>query len=139
VLTVAGLALGVGALAALTVGSVHLARQTTAVTDPAQVHADEMDAHYYQCLNTQARSLVHPGEPVRLTGSLAAVVTLGKVLGGWAVLTTSDHAVQLTLLPTQAGGCYGFVVAGTFPGATGVSPIERLGHGASVRGTMPAI
>ena len=117
VLAVAGLALGLAALVTLAVGSVHLAHQTTAVTDPAQVHSYQMDSHYYACLDTQARSLIHPGQPVRLTGNLPAVVTLGKVVGGWAVLTTSDHVVQLTLLPAQAGGCYGFVVVGRFPDA----------------------
>jgi hypothetical protein len=134
-----GLVIGLGALATLAVGSVHLARQTTSVTDPAQVRADRVDARYYQCLDTQARSLVRPGQEVRLIGDLASVVTLGKAVGGWTVLATGPHVVQLSLRPARTGGCDGVVVAGRFPAAGDGPAVERLGHGARATATMPAV
>lgn len=129
-----GLALGLGALVALAAGSVHLARQTTSVTAPAQVRQDTRDADYYRCLTVQAQSLVRPGQTVRVEGDLSTIVTLGKVVGGWTAWSGQPHLVQLSLEPVPTGGCLGVAVVARFPSAGGGPPVVRVGHGASLSG-----
>ncbi len=135
---VVGLAVGLGALGALALGSTAVARRTSALQSPAQIRADTLDARYYDCLATQAHSLVRPGQGVNLyDNGLGDFVTLAKTVAGWTTLTANPHDVQLVLRPVTTGGCRGSAVVALVPGPAGTPPTVRVGRGASLPGPPP--
>ena len=104
-------------------------------------HDASVDDAFYACIDTQARSLVRPGQTVALGGdNLADVVTMIKGFGSW--VTVADPAsradVVLTLHDGAAGPgtCLGTRVVGTWRGPGGRTMV-RLGTGASVAGQGP--
>jgi hypothetical protein len=104
-------------------------------------HDASVDDAFYACIDTQARSLVRPGQTVALGGdNLADVVTMIKGFGSW--ITVADPAsgadVTLTLHDGAAapGTCLGTRVVGTSRGPGGRTTV-RLGSGASVAGQGP--
>lgn len=71
--------------------------------------------------------------------NVGTTVTLGKVLGAWAVLERTRRLAQVyvTLVPRSGpGACLGSVVEGRFPGPRGPGTVVRVGSGAAVPGTV---
>ena len=100
-----------------------------------------VDDAFYACIDTQAHSLVGPGQTVALGGdNLADVVTMLKGFGAW--VTVADPAsgadVVLTLHdgPGAPGTCLGTRVVATYRGPDGRTTV-RLGTGAQVAGQGP--
>ncbi len=105
------------------------------------VHDASVDNAFYACLDTQARSLVRPGQTVTLGGTnLADVVTMIKGFGAWVTVAdgASDADVTLTLHngPGGPGTCLGTTVVATSRGTDG-RPVIRVGTGAQVPGDGP--
>jgi hypothetical protein len=105
------------------------------------VHDASVDNAFYACLDTQAHSLVHPGQTVTLgDDDLGDVVTMIKGFGSW--VTVADPAsradVVLTLHNGTAGPgtCLGTTVVGTFRSPGGHVTV-RVGTGAEVPGQGP--
>jgi hypothetical protein len=96
---------------------------------------------YYDCLDTQTRSLVSPEQPVTIgAANLGDFVTLIQAVGSWVTVATShlEAVPQLSLRTgvTGPGTCRGTVVvsSSTRPGHP---PTVRVGSGASVAGEGP--
>lgn len=105
------------------------------------MHNAAVDDAFYACLDTQAHSLVRPGQTVALGGTnLADTVTMIKGFGAW--VTVADPAsradVVLTLQdgPGAPGTCLGTRVVATSRSADG-QVSQRLGTGAQVPGQGP--
>ncbi len=99
-----------------------------------------IDDQYYQCLDTQARSLISPNQPIAIdTGNLGDFISLLKAIGSWATFSDSSSSapVKLSLRTIRgSGGCRGSVVVADFASPhQGVSP--RVGTGASMPGHGP--
>ncbi|MHB1777224.1 MAG: hypothetical protein ACYCU7_14715 [Acidimicrobiales bacterium] len=129
-------AVGVVAVVGLGAGAVHGARSAASLAGARSVAAANLDDRYYDCLTTQARSLVPPGRRVVIsTANLANWGTLGKAVAGWAVVTRHRRrAVAVLSLAADhgPGACLGSVVVARY--ADGA---VRRGHGASVPGPGP--
>ncbi len=132
----AGTAVGVVAFLCLAVGAVHGVRTTAALSDGAAVASGRLDVAYYDCLATQAHSLVGPGQTVVLSmANPGDWATLGKVVAPWARVSrdAGRATAVLSLEPKPGpGSCLGDVVVARYPsGAT------RRGTGASLPGSGP--
>jgi len=141
VVTVASALVAAVALVALAGQAVRGNRTVDAQLSARAVHDASVDDAFYACLDTQAHSLVRPGQSVALGGdNLADVVTMIKGFGSW--ITVADPAsgadVVLTLHDGAAapGTCLGTRVVGTSRGPGGRTTV-RLGTGASVAGQGP--
>ena len=105
------------------------------------VHDAALDDAFYACLDTQAHSLVRPGQSVTLgVDNLADVVTMIKGFGSW--VTVADPASRADVVLTHHDGtagpgtCMGTTVVGTFRGPHGHDTV-RIGTGAQVPGQGP--
>jgi hypothetical protein len=134
---VAGLVIGVVAVAGLGVQAVRGNRTVSAQRDPRTVRDAQLDNSFYRCLDVQARSLVSPGEPVWFVGDLAGFVSLFKGVGSWVTIAdqSSSAEVKLSLQHGVTGrqACLGTVVVGTYAMPHG-GVMMRIGSGASVPG-----
>jgi hypothetical protein len=129
---VVGAVVAVVGLAALAVGTVHSARATDAQASAPVVAAWRLDLAYYDCLATQAHSLVRPGQTVVVSrADPGAWATLAKVVGPFAVLTDRrpGHVVLTLATSPGPGSCLGSVVLAHDP-----SGAVRTGTGASLAG-----
>jgi len=137
---VAAAVIGVTAIAALSVGAVHGARLVAAANGSGQEAAWQRNTAYWDCLDTQAHSLVGPDEPVWLDApNYPALVTLAKVVGPWAELAPAraDARVELEIVSRPGPGtCLGTVVVGRFDGRRGRWTVVRTGSGAAVPGNV---
>ncbi|HEY7947714.1 MAG TPA: hypothetical protein VID75_08560 [Acidimicrobiales bacterium] len=125
-------ALAVACVAGLAVGAVRGVRATAAQADPGEVSAWRLDLAYYDCLSTQAHSLVHRGETVDVSMSDPGLgVTLAKVVAPFAVITArpSGHVVLTLVTRPGPGSCLGSVVVARDP-----SGAVRDGRGGSLVG-----
>jgi hypothetical protein len=136
---VVGLALVAAGFVPLGFEAVHGERATAEISTDKQVAAWEIDARYWNCLETQARSLVRPGERVWLdTFDFVSQVTLIRIMGGWVDFTASAKPAQVyvTIRPaTGKDGCLGSVVVALFGGPRGPGTVVRLGSGSSFAGS----
>jgi hypothetical protein len=134
---VSGLLLALGAAVGLGFGTVHATGARDALQTPAAVASARLDVAYYDCLTTQAHSLLRPGEAVSIHGDpTAPLVTLTKVVGGWVDLVPAGEPVprHLDLVATHGrNGCLGTVVVLTSTGPGG-HRTTVVGRGASVPG-----
>ena len=114
-------------------------------TVSAQLHATaehdaQLDDAFYACIDTQARSLVSPGQSVTLgPTNLSDLVTLLKAVGSWVTVADppSSASAVLSRRPVHGhGACLGTVVVATYPSSHGGTR-TRVGTGASVPGTGP--
>jgi hypothetical protein len=106
---------------------------------PAQRSLAAVENDYYRCLDIQTRSLVAPGQPVRISPQ-GNVADLLRAIGSWvtAAPPRDDVAPQLALEPrTGPGTCHGSVVVARFPGRDGRRPVQRVGSGATQSGHGP--
>ena len=99
----------------------------------------ERDAAFWNCLTAQAHSLVAPGERVQIDRQgLAAGVMLEKAVGGWTILVTNaDQASAVLVLKrdNHRASCLGSVVVEYAPGSNLAGRPEKIGSGASDRGS----
>jgi hypothetical protein len=132
----AGLAVGLVAVAGLAVGAVHGARSTAAQADDQQVALGQLDVAYYDCLAAQVHSLVGPGQLVVVsTADPGNWATLAKAVAPWAVMTEDrQRAVAvLQMAPRRGtGSCLGSVVVARYPDGR-----TRVGTGGSLPGDEP--
>jgi hypothetical protein len=140
VVVIVGSALVIVALVGLGVQAVRGNRTVSVQRQAVTIHNAKLDDAFYRCIDIQARSLVSPGEPIVVTGSLGDIVTLIKGVGSWVTIANpfSTAVARLSLRDnvTGAGACLGTVVVATYPHPRhGVT--VRLGSGASVPGTGP--
>lgn len=107
---------------------------------PAERSASLNDA-FFSCLDSQARSLVSPDQPVRLDASnLSDFIILLQGVGSWVTIADprSDAVASLSLRNNVSGpgACLGTVVVAHYtPPRHGVS--VRVGSGATVPGNGP--
>ena len=129
----AGLVVGLVAVAGLTVGAVHGARSSGAQADDEQVALAHLDVAYYDCLAAQVHSLVRPGQVVAVsTANPGNWATLAKVVAPWGTMTEDQRqaVAVLRMAPRHgAGACLGSVVMARYPDG-GV----RVGTGGSLPG-----
>jgi hypothetical protein len=127
------------ALATLTLLSLQSIHAIKDASSPGQVRQWERDAAFWNCLTTQAHSLVAPGERVQINRQgLAAAVMLEKAVGGWTILVTkADQASAVLVLKSDnhRASCLGSVVAEYAPGSNLGGRPEKIGSGASDRGS----
>jgi hypothetical protein len=132
----AGLAVGLVAVAGLTVGAVHGVRSTATQADEQQVALGRLDVAYYDCLAAQVHSLVGPGQVVAVsTANPGNWATLSKAVAPWAVMTEDEpRAVAvLQMAPRHgAGSCLGSVVVARYADGR-----VRVGTGSSLPGDEP--
>jgi len=100
-----------------------------------------IDDAFYACIDTQAHSLVGPGQTVALGGdNLADVVTMLKGFGAWVTVADPASGADIVLTlhdgPGAPGTCLGTRVIGTYRGPDGRTTV-RLGTGAQVAGQGP--
>ncbi len=129
------------ALVALAGQAVRGNRVVDVQLDPHTVHDAAVDDAFYACLDTQAHSLVRPGQTVTLsTDNLADVVTMIKGFGSWVTVAdpASEADVVLTLHDGSAGPgtCLGTTVVATYRGPDGRTTV-RVGTGAQGPGHGP--
>jgi hypothetical protein len=129
------------ALVSLFGQAVRSSRTVDAQLASRSVHDATVDDAFYACIDTQAHSLVGPGQSAALGGdNLADVISMIKGFGAW--VTVADPAsradVVLTLHNGKAapGTCLGTRVVGTYRGPDGRTTV-RLGTGAQVAGQGP--
>ncbi|MDA8359481.1 MAG: hypothetical protein M0Z95_24980 [Actinomycetota bacterium] len=124
----------------MAIGAVHGARQAQAAAQKGQVAAWQLNAAYWDCLETQAHSLVQPDEPVWVKEQqLATLVTIEKVIGPWAdqVHSPSEAQAELEIVTRPGDGtCLGEVVVGWFGPPGGPWTVKRTGSGASLPGNV---
>lgn len=109
--------------------------------DPHTVDDAALDDPFYDCLDTQAHSLVRPGQTVTIdTDNLADVVTMLKGFGSWVTVAdpASSADVVLALHDGTAGPgtCLGTTVVATYHHPDGRTTV-RVGTGAHVPGQGP--
>ncbi len=112
---------------------------------PAAQHDAALDDAFYDCLSTQAHSLVPPTEPVFLRGSeanLAGIgdwVTMLKAIGSWVTFSGSPGAARTDITiedhVTNRPACLGTVVVARE--VRGGRTTVRFGSGAHVPGQGP--
>jgi len=139
--TLVGVVVGAVALVALGGQAVRGNRVVGAQLSARSVHDASVDDAFYQCLDTQAHSLVRPGQTVVLsTDNLADVITMIKGFGSWVTVADPPSRAQVTLTlhdgPAAPGTCLGTRVVATTVGPGGVR-VVRLGTGAQVPGQGP--
>jgi hypothetical protein len=144
-IVVVALGVVVVAVVGLGVQAVRGNRTVGVQRNASTIHDAALDNAFYHCLDVQTRSLISPGEPVRLsavtnTSGLSDVVTLLKGVGSWVTIANPASAAeaQISLRDNVAGPgtCLGFVVVATYAKPhRGVS--VRVGSGASVAGNGP--
>ena len=105
------------------------------------VHATSIDNAFYACIDTQAHSLVRPGQSVTFgLTNLADVVNMIMGFGSWVTVAdpASSADIVLTLHDGTAapGTCLGTTVVATSRGPGGRT-IVRVGTGAQVPGQGP--
>ncbi|HEX3794854.1 MAG TPA: hypothetical protein VHV57_10180 [Acidimicrobiales bacterium] len=102
---------GLLAIVGIALTAVHAARSESHLATPALVHSATQSDAYFECLSTQAHSLVSAHDIVYLPKpTLANWVTLTKVIGGWVRLTLrpASSTVALALLHSTRGAtCQG--------------------------------
>jgi hypothetical protein len=136
------LAVMVASVIGLTVGAVHGLRSTAALSTDRQAASWELDDKYWDCLTTQAHSLVRPGQPVWMdTTNLTVDVTLVRVFGSWADVVDSARQAQVYVTVGSDGtsGCLGTVILGLFDGPRGPGTVTRKGSGASLPGSSSVL
>lgn len=139
--TTVGVLVAIVALVALVGQAVRANRTVDVQLSMHAVHDARVDNAFYACLDTQAHSLVRPGQTVTLgTDNLADVVTMIKGFGSW--VTVADPAsranVVLALHDGTAGPgtCLGTTVVATYRASDGRTT-TRVGTGAQVAGQGP--
>ena len=138
-----GIAVVVAATVGLGVQAVNGARTVSVQRQSTAARNASLDDAYYDCLDTQAHSLVSPGQSVTIyADNLANFIILLKTAGSWATFadSPSSAAVQLSLRTVSGGGgrfaCRSSVVVAHYATPQhGIS--ERVGSGASVAGQGP--
>lgn len=134
----AALAAGVLALAAggLAVGGVHELRAAADQASDQQVAQANLGNRYYSCLAAQARSLVRPGQVVKVsTTNPGNWSTLSKAVAPWTVMTNdADRAVAVLSLGPARGhdACLGSAVFARYHDG-----VVRRGSGGSLPGHGP--
>ena len=130
--------LGLIAVATLTLLSFQSIHAINDASSSGQVRQWERDAAFWNCLTTQAHSLVAPGERVQIDRQgLAAAVMLEKAVGGWTILVTkADQASAVLVLKSDnhRESCLGSVVVEYAPGSNLAGRPEKIGSGASDHG-----
>ena len=129
------------ALATLVGQAVRGNRTVGAQVSASAMHDASVDDAFYQCIDTQAHSLVAPGRSVALsTDNLADVVTMIKGFGSWVRVADPAARAQVVLTlhnnVSGSGTCLGTQVVGTSVGPDGRT-VVRIGTGAEVAGTGP--
>jgi hypothetical protein len=137
---IAGIVVVVAAVVGLSAQAVSGAHTVSAQRQSTTVRNATIDDEYYQCLDTQARSLIAPNQSVAIyTPSLVDFITLLKAVGSWVTFAdaSSGADVRLSLRTiTGSGGCRGSVVVANYAVPhQGVS--QRVGTGASMPGHGP--
>jgi hypothetical protein len=136
--------LAVVAFGALTLVGLQSIHASDSRSSSEQARQWERDSAFWNCLTTQAHSLVVPGERVQINqATLPTRVMLEKVVGGWTTLVTNTkEATAVLLIKTDHArrSCLGSVVVEYTPGSNLHGPPERFGSGASDRGkdSLPA-
>ena len=105
------------------------------------VRAAAVDDAFYACIDTQAHSVVRPGQTVTLSsGNLADVITMIKGFGSWVTVadpaSRADVVLSLHNGPAAVGTCLGTTVVATSRGPDGHTTV-RVGTGAQVAGQGP--
>ena len=100
-----------------------------------------VDDAFYACIDTQAHSVVRPGQTVTLSsGNLADVITMIKGFGSWVTVadpaSRADVVLSLRDGPAAPGTCLGTIVVATSRGPDGRTTV-RVGTGAQVAGQGP--
>ena len=137
---VAGIIVAVAAVLGLGAQAVSGGHTVNAQRRPMTVRNATIDDQYYQCLGTQARSLVSPDQSVAIsTPNLVDFISLLKAIGSWVTFadlaTNADVRLSLRTIP-GSGGCRGSVVVATYAVPhQGVNP--RVGTGATMPGHGP--
>jgi hypothetical protein len=125
-------------LAGLGVGAVHALRGTVALSASHQVALWTLDDKYWSCLETQAHSLVKPGERVWMdTTSLTTLLTLERIFGtSVTFVDTAEQAEALVNVRASdgSGACLGSVVVASSRGPRAAGSVWRTGSGASLAG-----
>ena len=139
--TVVSALVAVAACVGLVGQAVRGSRSVDAQLASRAVHDAGVDNAFYACIDTQARSLVGPGQTVALDGTnLADIVTMIKGFGAWVTVAdpASRAAVVLSLHDGTAapGTCLGTRVVGTYRASDGRITVH-LGTGAQVAGQGP--
>jgi hypothetical protein len=139
--TVAGALVAAVALVTLAGQAVRGNRTVDAQLAAGTVHDATLDDAFYACIDTQAHSLVHPGQTVTLSpGNLADVVTMIKGFGAWVTVADPASAADVVLAlhdgPGAPGTCLGTTVVATYRGPDGRTTV-RVGSGAQVAGQGP--
>ena len=138
------IALAVTGLVALTYSGLRSVQGIATRSSSGQMVQWQHDVSYWNCLATQARSLVGPGERVEIDKQgLASKVILEKTVGGWTrmVSSTQRPSAVLALENDQSRhSCLGSVVVEYPPGASLRGPPEKIGSGGSDPGknVLPA-
>ena len=140
-MTVVGAVVAVVALVALAGQAVRGDRTVGVQLATGTVHDATVDDAFYACIDTQAHSLVRPGQTVTIsTDNLADVVTMIKGFGSW--VTVADPASRADVVLTLHDGvpgpgtCLGTEVVATTRGPGGRTTV-RVGTGAEVPGQGP--
>lgn len=137
---VAGIIVALAAVVGLGAQAVSGAHTVDAQRQATAVHNATIDDDYYQCLDTQARSLVSANQSVAIyTPNLADFISLLKAIGSWVTFadaaSSADVRLSLRTIPGP-GGCRGSVVVANFAvPQQGAS--QRVGSGASMPGHGP--
>ena len=137
---IAGLVVTIVGVAGLSVQAVRGNRVVGVQRAARTVHDAAVDDAYYQCIDTQAHSLVTPDEPVIFDASLGDLVTLLKGAGSWVTIAdpASSAVVRLSLRNDVPGNrtCLGSVVVATYAEPHGGVRV-RIGSGSHVPGSGP--
>ena len=136
VAAVIGVAAVVGLVVQAARGNAVVSGQSSAAT----VRDARLDNTYYSCLETQARSLVHPGQTVALQASPVELIALLKAVDSWATVADPSSRADVTLTlrdgPPAAGTCLGTRVAALVR-VPGQGTVLRPGTGAQMPGAGP--
>jgi hypothetical protein len=103
--TIISAVVGLLALGGIGVTAVHAARSETSLATPALVRSAAQSDDYFDCLRTQAHSLVTSHDVVYLPNpSLENWVTLTKVIGGWVRLTLRPDSSTVAMVLSHGTG-----------------------------------
>lgn len=129
------IALAATGLGALTCTGFRSVQSVTNRSTPGQVAQWQEDASYWNCLATEARSLVVAGERVEIDKQgLASKVILEKTVGGWTrVVSSAQNPSAVLALENDHSrrSCLGSVVVEYPPGTRLRGPPEKIGSGGS--------
>ena len=128
----------VTSLTGLGVEAVHAFRGTVALSSDHQVALWKLDDEYWSCLETQAHSLIKPGERVWMdTISLTTLLTLERIFGtSVTFVETAEQAEAFVNVRASdgSGACLGSEVVASFRGPLPPGSVWRIGSGASLAG-----